>query len=163
MADLMGATETGQDLVLGSIDGRIDGRISQGIFSSFSTAEYGDQLREMSQVVGFIHDHEFLILKAGRIEKKLGDFRILPSHLDVLVHHFLSSLPAHQIPFGGLHKGVKDKIGSAFGHQRIQFLRGLSRRVNGRTRESPQGGEWLEILSPGGGGGGELGEEAGRS
>ena len=49
MDDLIGVTETGQDLVLGSVDGRIDGRISQGIFSSFSTAEYGDQLREVSQ------------------------------------------------------------------------------------------------------------------
>lgn len=61
----MGVTETGKDLVLASVNGRIDGRISQGVFSSFSTAEYGDQLREVSQVVGFIHDHEFLILKSG--------------------------------------------------------------------------------------------------
>jgi hypothetical protein len=57
--------KTGQDLVLGSVDTRIDGRVSQGIFSSLSTAEYGDQFREVRKVVRFVNDHEFLILKAG--------------------------------------------------------------------------------------------------
>ncbi len=86
----------------------------------------------------------------------------MAAHLDVLVHQFLSDLPAHQIPFGGLNKGVNDKVGSTFGHKRIQFLRGLSRRVNGGPRESPEGVDGLEILPPGGGPRGNLGEEAGR-
>jgi hypothetical protein len=117
---------------------RCAGRVAQGVAARFGVAQFVDQVREAGQVVGFVHHDKFLILQTKRIKKQLADVFVLFANADVLVHHALTRLAAHQIPFGRFGERINDQVRLVLIGERIDLLFGASLRILRWTRKAPE-------------------------
>src|SRR5579885_1741962 len=101
-------------------------RVQKSVASALCIPELHHEIGKLHQIFRLVRHHKFLILKAKGVDEQLFDIEELLAKFDVLVHHSLTCIQAHQIPFLRLAEWIDHKVFGSNALERIDVLFALS-------------------------------------
>src|SRR5579862_5289801 len=90
------------ELRRGTVDANNDRSVEGGVTPALGASQRVYQLGEPLKLLDLVGDDKLLVLQTERVDQKLLNVKVLLPDLDVLVHHALARVHAHQIPLLGL-------------------------------------------------------------
>ena len=78
--------------------------------AAFHVSQFHDQVLEIFESIALKSDDEFLVIQSERIGRVEFHGREAMAHLEVFIHHSLSSRFGQPVPISRLHEGIDEQV-----------------------------------------------------